>query len=123
MKKILPALLIISLAMLACSLSLVEPTANLSEGVSTETPAPFSTQQIFPSPAPIPTSPITCTVTAAESLHLRETADIKGTVITWLSPGDQLTLLPDAPAGVWVKVTTVDHLSGWVNSNFCEVTQ
>ena len=123
MKKILLALLIISLAMLACSLSLTEPTANLSESVSTETPAPFSTQQIFPSPSPIPTAPITCTVTAAESLHLRETADIKGTVITWLSPGNQLTLLPDPPVGAWVKVTTADALIGWVNSTYCEVTQ
>jgi uncharacterized protein YgiM (DUF1202 family) len=118
------ALFILTLLSLACSLSLTEPTANLSESVSTETAIPY--------PIPIPTAPkptgtpapITCTVTAAESLHLRETPDIKGTVITWLKPGNQLFILTDPPAvGVWVKVTTADNLTGWVNSNFCEVTQ
>jgi hypothetical protein len=112
-------LLILSILTLACSGTLITPNATLSESVSTETPNP--------SPIPIPTAPtetpapITCIVTAAEALHLRDTADIKGTVIDWLYPGEVLTLLPDSPEGVWVKVLTKDQLAGWVNSNFCKV--
>jgi hypothetical protein len=121
MKRISLALLMLALGTLACSSTLTKPPANLSAGVSTETP--------IPSRIPIPTvptetpAPITCRVTAAESLHLRDSPNIKGTVITWLSPGDQLILLPDPPIGAWVKVTTADNLTGWVNSTYCEVTQ
>ena len=43
-----------------------------------------------------------------------------GLVIAWLIKGEQLTLLPNTPAGDWVKVRTGHDLTGWINSNYCE---
>lgn len=121
MKRYTFALFILAVVSLACVL---EPTANLSADVSTETaiPSPIQTNQDRPALTP---TPIYCAVTAAEALHMRDAPNVKGIVIAWLSSGDQLTLLPDPPSGVWVKVTTAGNVTGWVNSIFtnCEVTK
>ena len=123
MKRILLALFILGLVVLACSLTPQMPTASKAA----ET---IPTEQVFPSPIstitakPIETpTPITCTVIAAEALHLRNAPNIEGNVIAWLFSGEILTISSDPPVGAWVKVTRADGTTGFVNSNFCEVTQ
>lgn len=125
MKKITLTLFVLGLALLACSISPEMPTTgNAAEILPTKSiPSPIPTIPIKTEPAETPITPEVCTVSAAESLHMRDAPTIKGNVIIWLFPGDQLTILPDPPVGVWVKVTTADNLTGWVNSIFCEVTQ
>ena len=121
MKKLLLFLFMLSMASLACSGSILKPAANFSESVSTETalpptrmlePVSTETQSATPTAA-------TCIVTAAESLHLRDGPGLDGTVIAWLGPGDELILLPDPPAGDWVKVQ-FGKLTGWIHSHYCE---
>ena len=117
MKKIL--LLLLILPALACSGSILKPTATMSAIVSlTEQILLSPTPTIKPGPEKTETPDI-CTVTAAESLHLRDAPNIEGTVITWLTPGDELTLLPDPPSGDWVKVQ-FGKFTGWIHSNYCE---
>lgn len=123
MTKITLALVVLALATLACTLTpQMEPTAG-------EASEPFPTQPI---PSPIVTipitataAPITCRVSAAEALHVRDAPNVQGTVTAWLFAGDQLTLSPTPPAGVWVEVTTAQGVPGWVNSKYidCEVTE
>ena len=123
MNKISHSFLILTLASLACSLSLTEPNANLSvdtySAASTPSPTPARIIQ-----QPTATSiPITCKVIATEALHLRNSPTIDGEVISWLVHGETLILSSDPPVGVWMKVTTAEHIIGWVNSKYCEVTQ
>ena len=123
MNKISYSFLILTLASLACSLSPTEPNANISaDSYSTaSTPSPTPAQIIQ---QPTATSiPITCKVIATEALHLRNSPTIDGEVITWLVHGEILIRSSDPPVGVWVKVTTAEHIIGWVNSKYCEVTQ
>lgn len=108
-KSILPVLLILALALLACSLTPQMPTAG-------EAAEPFPTERI-PSPtletiATAMPEPITCRVTAAEALHMRDAAGIDAVVIAWLFAGEQLTLSPTPPAGVWVEVVTAEGVHG-----------
>lgn len=114
MNKIPLALLVLGLAMLACSLSPEMPTAgNAAEIFPTPTITPTGTASTTPAPT-------NCTITA-EALHLRDAPNIEGKVIAFLSHGDQLTILTDPPAvGVWVNVVTADKLTGWINGGFCE---
>lgn len=123
MNKISYSFLILTLASLACSFWLTEPNANLSaDAYSTASmPSPTPAQTIQ---QPTATSiPITCKVIATEALHLRNMPTIDGEVIAWLVHGEILILSSDPPVGVWVKVTTAEHIIGWVNSKYCEVTQ
>lgn len=120
MKRLLCFLLICgALPALACSLSLTEPTANLSAGVSTATAIPAPTITTEPTGT---ASPQTCNV-IAEALHLRNAPNIEGLVLAFLNQGDQLTILPDPPSGEWYKVMTGDNLTGWINLQYCEARQ
>lgn len=118
MKRPALALLMLSLAMLACSLS--EPTANLSGTVATETPHPSPAPSLFstkPSPSPQPITPGECTVTA-ESLHIRDAPTVDGHVIGWLFAGDVADI--ESTRGAWYEVTT-SRGAGYVHSHFCEI--
>jgi uncharacterized protein YgiM (DUF1202 family) len=118
MKHIYILLLLLALASLACSLSLTEPTANLSASLATVTAIPSPAATITTEPTGT-ASLDKCEVTA-EALHLRNTPNIEGLVLAYLNQGDQLTILPDPPSGEWVKVMTGDNLTGWINSQYCE---
>lgn len=121
MKRILLFVLLIgSIPALACSGTITKPTAILSDGVSMETAiaAPTPSPPITPAPTTTP-SPEICEVTA-DALHVRDAPTIEGIVIAWQVLGDHLTILPDPPAGDWVKVQTADAITGWVNSIYCE---
>lgn len=118
-KKFIWGLLFLFLTSLACSGSILKPAPmQITDFSPTEQilPSPTSTITAVSTETPVP---ITCTVAAAESLHMRDTPEIKGVVITWLYPGDQLILLPDPPSGDWVKVQFGD-LTGWIHSHYCK---
>ncbi|MEW6285029.1 MAG: SH3 domain-containing protein [Chloroflexota bacterium] len=104
-------LLLLPLLALACSIT---PTASLAAMV-TPSPSP-SPSPSTPSPTATPQD-VTCTVTA-ESLHLRAKPGIDAPVIGYLYAGDVLTILPDPPAGAWLRVRA-GALTGWINSNYC----
>lgn len=114
MSRVILALCILALASLACSSTITKPIAGNAAG-------PFPTDQPSPTPPNVsPTArPEVCTVTA-EALHLRDAPNIQGLVIAWLVKGDQLQLLPDPPAGDWLRVQTAGHVTGWINSIYCE---
>ena len=116
MKKIFCVLILLALASLACSLSLTEPTANLSASLATGTAIPSPAATITPTAT---ASLDKCEVTA-EALHLRDAPNIEGLVLAYLHHGDQLTILPDPPSGEWVKVMTGVDITGWINSLYCE---
>ena len=124
MKRLYLALLILALLTLACSLDTSalqgQDRPAVTTGPQTGTPHPSPTPLPFPTK---PNLPITCTVSAAEALNLRDAPGMDGNVIAWLVSGEILTLSSDPPVGVWVKVTTAGNVTGWVNSNFCEVTE
>jgi uncharacterized protein YgiM (DUF1202 family) len=123
MNKISYSFLILALASLACSFSLDKPNANLSADAysATSTPSPTEAKTIQ---QPTATSiPITCKVIATEALNLRNSPTIDGKVIAWLVHGEILILSSDPRVDDWVKVTTAEHIIGWVNSKYCEVTQ
>lgn len=117
MKKLLWLLLI--LPALACNGTFMDPIANLSAGVSTETAIAAPTPPAASIAAAGTASPNTCIV-IADALHLRDAPNIDGLVIAWLSKADQLTILPDPPAGDWRKVMTADNITGWINSIYCK---
>jgi len=123
MKTLIFVVLILGLTLLACSLTPHMPTASKAA-------VPFPTKQLIPSPISTitkePTNtpkPTTCTVIAAKALHLRDAPTIEGKVIAWLFSGEILTISSDPLVSAWVKVTRADGTTGFVNSNFCEVTQ
>ena len=118
MKRIIIALLCLSLASLACSTSIVKPTATPGAGTETQIPAPTP-------PAVTPTITATarpefCTVSAG-TLNLRSAPAFSGSdVLAWLNKGERVNILPGPPSGEWVKVITADNLTGWINSTYCE---
>lgn len=115
MIKITSALVVLALTLLACTFTPRVPTAGeASEPFPTERPAPITSTETE-------AAPITCRVTAAEALHLRNAPSTEGTVLAWLAHGEILTLSPTPPRGDWVKVTTAEGVPGWVNSKYCEV--
>lgn len=115
MKKIFIALLILGLAMLACSISPQMPTTGNQVEI-------FPTEQIFPTPAPHPTirpkatdtpAPNDCTVTA-QSLHVRSGAGVSYSVIGYLYAGEIVAI--QTQRGAWLDIG-----AGWVHSKYCEV--
>ena len=116
MKKIFCVLILLALASLACSLSLTEPTANLSASLATKTAIPSPAATITPTAT---ANHETCKV-IAEALHLRDAPNIEGLVLSFLNQGDQVTILSDPPSGEWVKVMTGVDITGWINSLYCE---
>ena len=108
--------LVVPIFLIACSTSLIKPTANIGASTGTPIPAP----PIVSPPIAATARPETCTVSAG-TLNLRTAPEVQGSdVIAWMDKGDVLNLLPDPPAGVWVKVITADNLTGWINSTYCE---
>ena len=114
MKKIF--LILLMLPALACSGTIVKPVAQMNEPVATAvaTPSPTIVAAVTST-----ASPNICTVNVG-TLNLRNAPTTAGTVIDWLYQDDVLTLLPDPPIGVWVKVITADKITGWINSTYCE---
>lgn len=86
--------------------------------IEAKTAETFPTQPTSPTQALPPTeSPQMCEVTA-EALHLRAMPGTHAEVIGYLYAGDLLTILPDPPAGAWLRVRA-GALTGWINSHYC----
>ncbi|MEW6400820.1 MAG: SH3 domain-containing protein [Chloroflexota bacterium] len=122
MKKIiLWFCVVLALILSACNLATVadyDPFASLDTPTATAT-GQINFTEVPPSPIPI-ASPVTvCRVTAPEALNLRAGAGTEYTVTHWLRSGEPLTL-SNEHIGVWVKVTTQDGESGWINSTYCK---
>ena len=111
MKKIIPLLFLLALAAGFYAL-----TAN-AKG-ETMTPNPTKTAQ--PSPTMTPTAPA-CTVTTGinnGTVNLRECEGAAcGAVLDILTEGESVTILT---AGLYVKVTTDNGVTGWLNSKYCK---
>lgn len=118
MKRPALALLILTLAAMACTL--LEPTAALSGTVSTETPHPSPAPLLFPTKQTPTPEPITCQVIAAEALNVRNSPSLDGDVIAWLLPGDVARVL--STRGAWYEIQS-DRGAGWIHSHYCEVTR
>jgi uncharacterized protein YgiM (DUF1202 family) len=102
-------------ATLACSSLTAPRTTDFAWDVVSASATPL------PSPTQSALSERTCVVVAAQSLNLRATPGTDSAVIVVLDHGDILTILEDAPRGVWVRVQSGDYL-GWINSNYCKST-
>jgi hypothetical protein len=113
MKRLTLALVVLWLAMLACSL---EPTAGTAAEVLPPKPIPSPALPITQGPTETPITPETCTVTA-ESLHVRDAPNIEGTVTAWLFAGDVANI--ESSAGAWLKVTTARG-DGWIHGDYCK---
>ena len=120
MKKIILPFLILALASLACSGSILKPAARI---------APLPTKSPTPPATGIPASTATATLEAckvtAGTLNLRDAPDLPGFeshVIAWLYAGDVVFILPDPAVETWITVQT-ETLTGWINSKFCERNQ
>ena len=61
----------------------------------------------------------TCTVTAMETLNLRESDSTSSAVIAILKHGESVTVIPYPAQDPWIKVQAQD-LIGFLNSNYCE---
>lgn len=114
-------LLLLPLFVLACSLTDVanySPYGTLA-AYETETAAAAVTvteTQVYER-IETATPARSCTVTAAEALHLRSGPGTGYSVIGYLSPGDLLTVADER--GAWMAVTTPGDLTGWVHSEYC----
>lgn len=93
---------------------------TLTEGAAAQLPAPTDqpTQAIQIAQV-VTAEPITCTVTAIETLNLRDAPGTSAAVIAVLKHGDRLTILPHPNEGNWIRVKT-ETREGWINSNYCE---
>lgn len=113
MNRTAAALLVLCLAILACSL---EPTAGTNaEPFPKPNPSPAPSKGTQPTETPI--TPGTCTVTA-EGLHLRDAPTVNGIVIGWLFAGDVATI--ESTRGAWYEVTT-SRGAGFIHSHYCEI--
>ncbi len=108
------ALAVLALAVLACSGW--DPFGGaIYARLPTPTPGGAAAA---PTPAyTVTASPTVCTV-QAEALNLRKGAGTAYKVIDWLAAGQELTVTDQA--GGWLKVTTPDGSTGWVNSAYCK---
>ena len=96
-------------------------TPTAAAAVSTETVMP----KVKPAPLPTPSRvPRMCTVRTgfpSGALNIRTGAGVNHSVIQTLTEGQQLTLTNEAPRGHWIKVTTDQLVTGWINSRYCTI--
>jgi hypothetical protein len=102
----------LALALLACRTTANAPVMALKR----DTPASVWEQKHTPAP-----EWETCYVKTnaiGGVLNLRSCRGTSCAVIAYLAEGEPLTVLE---RGAWLKVETVSHKRGYVNSNFCEM--
>lgn len=82
---------------------------------------------LYPSPSPtiqvseaIPTTTPqdVCIISAVQSLNLREGAGLSYSVKDWLLAGE-IVNKTGSQRGAWIEVITRDHVTGWINQNYC----
>lgn len=105
MKYIIPLIVLIST--LACSLTAAPPSSPTQARAAIK-PAQLTQAQIS-----------TCTVTAVQSLNLREGPGTDSAVIAVLAHGDLVTIRPEPAQGIWIPIQARD-LIGWINSTYCK---
>jgi len=94
----------------------ISPTSTAAPPAST---AAMPTSTISPSPAPMIC--IVRTGIDVGNLNIRNGAGVTSAVITTLSEGQVLTITDRVPRGEWIQVRTADHITGWVNGQYCAV--
>ena len=99
---------LLALSLLACTL-----TDGAKDHLAIQTPKPTQTAQAAQD------EPITCTVTALETLNLRATPGTSAAVTAILNNGEEITILPHPTQGNWIRVQT-DKGEGWINQTYCE---
>ncbi|MBX3036757.1 MAG: SH3 domain-containing protein [Anaerolineales bacterium] len=108
MKKIIILLLV--LPFLACTLTNTSKPALDDATLQTlKRPQVFKTDEVA----------ITCTVTAFQTLNVREAPTMQSAVIAVLKHGEIVNILPDDIEKVWLKIQT-QNVTGWIHSNYCE---
>ncbi len=113
-------LLILSLT-LACTISNQTNNSIQTEPTASQGSAPIAlTSSPTPEAIRIPTLTAgTCNVdTGIEggTVNLRECAGTACSVLAVVTEGERLDILT---SGEWMNVTTVDGVTGWINSNYC----
>ena len=117
MKKLI-VIMIIPVFIFACTLT------NASAAHVASTPRADPPRVAVPDPvlAGLPIAPSstasTCTVTATV-LNLRRCPGVSCGVMGWLDHDSRLSVL--SVSNAWFQVTTPAGLTGWVNSNFCDL--
>lgn len=113
MKRLYFLILLLPL-LLACAITQEAITVPTAKPSPTDKPSK-------PSPTAQALAPrlIACTVTALETLNLREAPGTSAAVIAVLRHGEILTILDDQPVGDWIHVQRGDR-TGWINSNYCK---
>lgn len=111
-KKIIILLLVLPL--LACTLTNASSIANPSKPALDD-----STPQTIKRPQVTKADSITCTVTAFQTLNVREIPSMQSAVIAVLQHGEIVTVLADDVENVWWKIQT-QNVAGWIHSNYCE---
>lgn len=110
-------LIFLPLLALACALSAIAaplPQDGRAALIATARP----TEQ----PASPTTAPRECQVKAnAGALNLRTCGATSCPVVIVLHEGEKLTPTKPQTVDGWLEVRTADGLTGWVNSNYCEV--
>lgn len=108
MKKIIILLLVIPF--LACTLT--SPSNPALDDATLQT---LKRPQVFKADEVV----ITCTVTALETLNVRQSPTTQSAVIAVLKHGEIVNILPDDGEKVWLKIQT-QNVTGWIHSNYCE---
>lgn len=114
MNKIRVLLILLFCLVPACTITntaaqLPQPTGQPTQQTPTDQPAQLATPET-----------ITCTVTAAEALNLRESFGTSGKIIVTLKHGEVVTILPHPAQGNWIAVRTESGREGWINQIYCE---
>ncbi len=81
---------------------------------------PTATARGSPTITRTPTPHPTCTVTTGipfGSLNIRTGAGVSYAVMGLLHEGDTLQVIT---RGAWLKVKTIQHKIGWINSKYCK---
>lgn len=115
-KKIYLILLI--LPMLACYMSTPTQQATITPPAGATAPALSATAAapIVYIPTPTGTASPACIVTA-EKLNVRK--EPEADVIAWLYSGELVTVLEDAPRGMWIHIRA-GSVTGWIHKDFCK---
>jgi uncharacterized protein YgiM (DUF1202 family) len=129
--KVLLILFALSLA-LACTIS--SPTSNSIQAEATASQGSAliaATSSPIPEVIPIPTPTAgTCMVSTGledGTVNLRSCDGTACSVLAIVTEGESLDIITAGEttgyALLWMNVTTADGVTGWINSNYCEVRQ